>query len=158
MVEKVKINGVYIIKDEFFDLMDDPYLKRNQHGTKSHYYCYKEENGIYWMIPLSSNVDKYEKVMKKRIEQGKYNDGLYIAKLVHGVKRAFLIQEIFPITKNFIESEYCWLNEHIMVTDERDMEEIGKKAKRILELIKLKITIIPTQPNIELILSKLAKY
>lgn len=53
---------VYIIKDRFFEDMPDPYLKGNKAGNRPHYYCIEDTiRGIYWMIPLSSRIDKYRK-------------------------------------------------------------------------------------------------
>ena len=57
-------NGFYIIKDSFFSDMSAPYLKGNKKQNRTHYYCFEDSNynGIYWMIPLSSRIDKYKKI------------------------------------------------------------------------------------------------
>lgn len=55
----MKKTGFYIIKDKFFEDMPDPYLKGNKAGNRPHYYCFEDTSiGIYWMIPLSSRIDK----------------------------------------------------------------------------------------------------
>ena len=60
----MKKTGFYIIKDQFFEDMSDPYLKGNKSERRPHYYCFKDtKENIYWMIPLSSKIDKYRKVM-----------------------------------------------------------------------------------------------
>ena len=42
--------------------MSDPYLKRNKTGNRLRYYCFEDKNTrMYWMIPLSSRMDKYKK-------------------------------------------------------------------------------------------------
>ena len=57
----MKKTGFYIIKD-FFEKMEDPYLKSNKEGNGPYYYCFKEDaTAVYWMIPLSSCVKKYGK-------------------------------------------------------------------------------------------------
>lgn len=54
------ISGFYIIKDEFFHNMNDPYLKGNKTESRPHYYCFQDTTqGIYWMIPMSSKVKKH---------------------------------------------------------------------------------------------------
>ena len=59
--------GFYIIKDKFFENMPDPYLKGNKMGSRPHYYCFEDTSiGIYWMIPLSSRIDKYRRIMEKK--------------------------------------------------------------------------------------------
>ena len=58
-------NGFYIIKDKFFEDMNEPYLKGNKPGNRPHYYYFEDsKTGIYWMIPISSRVGKYEKIIK----------------------------------------------------------------------------------------------
>ena len=63
-VEYMKKTGFYIIKDSFFDDMDEPYLKGNKKGNRHYYYCFEDAtSGLYWMIPLSSRIDKYKKIV-----------------------------------------------------------------------------------------------
>ena len=47
--------------------MDDPYLKGNKEANRPHYYCFKDEGtNLYWMIPLSSRIEKYRKIMNRK--------------------------------------------------------------------------------------------
>ena len=74
----------------FFEKMEDPYLKSNKEVNRSHYYCFKEDaTGVYWMIPLSSRVEKYRKIIENKEKTGKPCD------ILHSV---FIIQDMFPIT------------------------------------------------------------
>ena len=67
----MKKTGFYIIKEKFFEDMPDPYLKGNKAGNRPHYYCFEDTStGIYWMIPLSSRIDKYTRLMEKRKKLG----------------------------------------------------------------------------------------
>ena len=34
--------GFYIIKDNFFDIVNDPFLKGNKQGNRPHYYCFED--------------------------------------------------------------------------------------------------------------------
>jgi hypothetical protein len=44
----VKQFGFYTIKTEFFDKVNDPYLKDNKEETRPHYYCFEDlQTGIY---------------------------------------------------------------------------------------------------------------
>lgn len=84
------VNGFYFIKDEFFDIMKDPYLKDNKNSTRPFYYCFKEENTeIFWMIPLSSRVDKYKAIVEKRKQQNKRCDGIHILTFPTGRKQFY---------------------------------------------------------------------
>ncbi len=66
----MKKTGFYIIRDKFFEDMPDPYLKGNKAGNRPHYYCFEDTNtGIYWMIPLSSRIDKYKRIIKNFMQK-----------------------------------------------------------------------------------------
>lgn len=87
----MKKTGFYIIKDDFFAEVNDPYLKGNKEQNRPHYYCFEDsENGIYWMIPLSSRIDKYQRIIDKRLAAGKPCDTLYIVELDNNRKNVFL--------------------------------------------------------------------
>jgi len=114
----MRLHGFYILKDEFFEEMSDPYLKNNKDGNRPFYYCVKENVGvktIFWMIPLSSRVEKYKGIIASKIENKKPCDGLYVCKLPSGVESAFLIQDIFPITEEYIEREFTLGANHLIL-------------------------------------------
>lgn len=91
----MKKTGFYIIKDKFFEDMPDPYLKGNKVGNRPHYYCFDDTStGIYWMIPLSSRIDKYRRIVEKKEKAGRPCDIIHIVKLDDSRESAFLIQSI----------------------------------------------------------------
>ena len=78
----MKKSGFYIIKDTFFEDMKEPYLKGNKAGNRPHYYCFEDvKTGIYWMIPLSSQVAKYKGIIEKKKNIKKPCDILHIVTL-----------------------------------------------------------------------------
>lgn len=96
----MKKSGFYAIKDKFFEDMKEQYLKSNKLGRRLHYYCFEDSNaGIFWMIPLSSRIDKYKSIMEKKKAEGKPCDIIHIVKLDNSRESAFLIQDMFPITE-----------------------------------------------------------
>ena len=152
----MKKTGFYIIKDKFFEDMKDPYLKGNKAGNRPHYYCFEDaSNGIYWMIPLSSRIDKYRMIMEKKEKAGKPCDILHIVKLDDSRESVFLIQDMFPITEEYIEREYTIAGNHLMLTSEHTAREIEQKAKKIMGMLKRGIKLTPTQPDVMAILEKL---
>lgn len=125
--------------------MNDPYLKGNKEANRPHYYCFKEEQtGLFWMIPLSSKIDKYKKIMNKKIEAGKACDIIHIIKLDNGKESAFLIQDMFPISERYIEREYTIANNHLIITSEHSAIEIEKKARRVMNMLRKGIKFTPT--------------
>lgn len=148
--------GFYIIKDKFFEDMNDPYLKGNKESSRPHYYCFKEEDtGLFWMIPLSSRIGKYQKIINNKSKNGRPCDILHIAKLDNGRKSAFLIQDMFPITEKYIERKYTIANNHLIVTSEHLAKELNKKAKKVRNLLEKGVKFTPTQPDINAIINKL---
>ena len=55
------------------------------------------------MIPLSSRVDKYRRIIEKKEHSGKRCDILHIAKLDNDKESVFLIQDMFPVTAQYID-------------------------------------------------------
>lgn len=150
--------GFYILKDEFFTEMNDPYLKNNKNESRPFYYCVREsreEQNIYWMIPLSSRVEKYKRIIGAKLENKRPCDGLYICKLPSGAESAFLIQDIFPITDKYVERAYTLGSNPLILPYKKDVDAIENKAKKVIRLIKNGIKLTPTSPDIISILKKL---
>jgi len=152
----MKKTGFYIIKEKFFIDTADPYLKRNKQENRPHYYCFRDtKDGVYWMIPLSSKVEKYRTIMNKRVANNKPCDTLHIVELDNNRKSVFLIQDIFPITDEYIEREYTVNGTPLMLTSEHTVREIDRKARRVIGLLKRGVKFTPTQPDIAAILKML---
>ena len=92
------------------------------------------------MIPLSSRIDKYKRIMENKEKSGKPCDILHIVKLDDSRESAFLIQDMFPITKEYIEREYTIA------------------GKKVMGMLKRGIKFTPTQPDVRAILQKLREH
>ena len=84
----------YHIKDEFFDEIQDKYLMSNKENGNycPHFLAIRDSKNreLYWMIPISSQVDKYKIIIEKKIKRyGKCNT-IIIGKFA-GKDNAFLI-------------------------------------------------------------------
>lgn len=156
--EKMVINGFYILKDEYFEIMQDPNLKNNKDGNRPFYYCLQDNNNkdLFWMVPLSSRVEKFRTIIEKKISENKPCDGIYICKLPSGKESVFLIQDIFPIYSRFVEREYTLAGNHLILPYENDIKAISKRASKICALVKRGIKLTPTSPDIIKILSILS--
>ena len=148
-------NSFYIISNEFFDFAKDPYLKDNKDEKRPFYYCLEDQDGLFWMIPLSSRVEKYRALMEIRKAKHKPNDGLYICKLPSDKSSVFLIQDMFPITEKYIEREYTLNGNHLCLVKEVDIKNIYAKAKKVKKLIERGVKITPTSPDILALKNKL---
>lgn len=148
--------GFYIIKDDFFELVDEQFLRTNKQGNRPHYYCFRDAKAqVYWMIPLSSKVDKYMHIIEKRKKEHKPCDTIHIVKTDNDKWNALLIADMFPVTEQYIEREYAIAGNHLRVTSENEMREISRKAKKILGMLKQGVKFSPTQCDIVKIQNRL---
>lgn len=104
---------------------------------------------------MSSRIDKYRRIMEKKEKAGKPCDILYIVKLDDSRESVFLIQDMFPITEEYIEREYIIDGNRLMLTSEHTVREIEQKARKVMGMLKRGIKFTPTQPDVMAILEKL---
>ena len=78
-------------------------------------------------------------------------------KLDDSRQSVFLIQDMFPITDEYIEREYTIAGNHLMLTSEHTVKEIEQKAKKVMGMLKRGMKFTPTQPNVLAILEKVKK-
>ena len=107
------------------------------------------------MIPLSSRIDKYRRLIEKREKAGRPCDIIHIVELDDNRESAFLIQDMFPITEEYIERECTIAGNHLMLTSEHTAREIERKARKVMGMLKRGIKFTPTQPDVTTILKKL---
>ena len=51
--------GLYFIKDQYFYDFPSKHWMLNKGEKRPHYYALKDNSGIVWMIPMSSQVENY---------------------------------------------------------------------------------------------------
>lgn len=144
----MEITGFYIVSDKFFSDFPDPYLKGNKNEKRPHYYAYKDSTGLFWMIPMSSRVDKYQRIIASRTARNKPCDIFHIAKLDNNKTSVFLIGDMFPITEEYILRKYTINSNHLRVTSEHLANEINRKVKKVLKLIRHGAKFSNTQPDV----------
>ena len=86
--------SLYFISDEFFSFIQDPYLKINHSDSKRpHYFAFRDpDTGLYWMVPCSSKIEKFEQLIINKRLKHKPTDSICIVK-IFGHKFALLFQE-----------------------------------------------------------------
>ena len=137
----------FFITDEFFTRHNpDGHLMKNKEGDHNRpcFYAFPDnrEPAIYWCIPISSRIEKYERIVAnkiaKQIEKGHKTPKCNTIRFgkVLGQKRAFLIQNMFPVTSKYISGIYIDKNTQSPVTIPPATEkDIVKNAKDILKLV-----------------------
>ncbi len=96
--------SLYFVSNEFFAKVNDPYLKINYESTKRpHYFAFLDSaTGLYWLVPCSSKIEKFERLIQKKKEQHKPTDTIKIVKIFDR-KTALLFQDMFPATARYID-------------------------------------------------------
>ena len=122
---KIKTGYLYHIKDEFFELVnDDTLMVNHEKGKKRPTYLTVKDNDILWFIPLSSKVEKYKKIIKKKIRKYGTCNTILIAE-IFDQKHAILLQNAFPTLEKYID--------HVHTVNGKPTKVPEVIEKRILE-------------------------
>lgn len=135
----MEIGKLYFVKDEFYErfkgyglLENKESINSQEHGRPCCYlFQYKNDNDdIYWMIPISSQVGKYKNQYQKSIIKYGKCDNISFGYIL-GEQRAFLPQNLFPVTKRYIGNVYIDKNTNAPITIPANlMSELNAKARK----------------------------
>ena len=140
------------ITDEFFIIHDEEHkLMRNKEtiGGKTHgrpcFYAFADKKNplIFWCVPISSQIDKYMNIynhkLAKQKEQGRKTPKCNTIRFgeVMGARKAFLIQNMFPVIKKYISEIYINQQTQEAVRMPQNIErEIVFYAEEVLKLVR----------------------
>ena len=130
-------HSLCIVSDDYFSKYGSRYMMDNKHESRPYYFAVKSANGIVWLVPLSSQVDKYQKSIDA--DESKYGKGKcifhYVAK-VKGKPSAFLIGNAIPATEKYILRSFEICNQPYIVQDKTDIKAINSKLSRFISLVR----------------------
>lgn len=146
---EVKQGYSYHIKNEFFELVKDKYLMSNKENGnyRPHFLAIQDNKNkeLYWMIPISSQVEKYKKIIEKKVKRyGKCNT-IIIGKFA-GRENAFLIQNAFPIISSYLDHVHTIENKPITIHSKLE-RVLSVNLREILAMYRRGIRLI--FPDIE---------
>lgn len=150
----------YFVKDDFYEKFPDCGLMANGVADENGYHgrpCFyaKQIENFFWLIPISSKVEKYQRLYEEKISKYPTYDGIKFG-YVNGKRRAFLIQNIFPITEEYIDKIYMINGGKLPATVNKKFAEVLKKsAEKVIRLNSRGVKISMT--NINKILEGLSK-
>lgn len=141
--------NVYFVRDSFFQKVEDPYLKINYDTTKRpHYFAFQdEETSLYWLVPCSSKIEKFERILEQKRERHKPTDTIRIV-TIQGKKTALLFQDMFPVIAGYIDGPYIRGGQPVYIADPKVVRELEKTAKKVIKLVRRGIKFTPTQPDV----------
>ena len=139
----------YFLSDQYFLDFTDPYLMTNHETLSgvSHdrpcFYAFKDNSTqLFRMIPFSSQITKYEGYYNNKVLKYGSCDTIVFGDIL-GRKKAFLIQNMCPITEKYMKNEYIDSKTATPVRIEGTFEkELIEKAKKVLALQRKGIKLI----------------
>ncbi len=100
---EIKTGYLYHIKDEYFGVVNDENLMQNhEKGKKKPTYFTIKDKDILWFIPISSKVDKYQRIIDNKIEKYGFCNTIIIRKIADE-DAAILLQNAFPTLEKYID-------------------------------------------------------
>lgn len=105
---RVETGYLYHIKDDFFEIVNDERLMSNhERGKKRPTYFTIRDKDILWFIPLSSKVEKYQKIIDKKIQKYGFCNTIFIRKILDK-DSAILFQNAFPTLEKYIDHVHMY--------------------------------------------------
>lgn len=127
------IGRFYFLNSTYFTDFPDPYLMQDL--RRPCFYAFKDDKtGIYWMIPFSSRVTKFRGIYQNKVNRYGACDTIDFGKVL-GYEKAFLIQNMCPVTDEYVLNEYmdCVANVPVRL-DGAFEQRLIKKASKVLAL------------------------
>lgn len=137
----MKSNHFYFISPKYFTdfpvstIMGNHPSVSGQPHNRPCYFAFTNDSAIFWVIPISSKVPKFKKIYSDKVKKYGKCDTIEFS-FVLGHEKAFLIQNMCPVTSEYILNEYLDIQGNSVNIDNRDAKRIITKAKKILELQK----------------------
>ena len=125
----------YHIKDSYFTFANDPNLMQNKErgSYRPTLYCIRDtKTGILWMVPISSQYEKFKTIHDKIIASGKPCRGIVLGEYA-GQNAAYLLQNMFPIKEEYIDHIHTKNGNPVPISFKLQAE-IKKNMKTLLAL------------------------
>lgn len=133
---KIETGYLYHIKDEYFKIVNDKHLMLNHKNnrTRTSYFVLNDEN-IFWLIPFSSKIEKYKKIIHDIYKKYNRCDFILIKKIFNK-DSAILIQNAFPIIEKYIDHVHKEGDVTVML--DKDLQKIILRKFKLLLSLKNK--------------------
>lgn len=155
------IGHFYFISDQYYVDFPDGQLMQNKetvngtpHDRPCFYSFFDNATCLFWMVPISSKVQKFKAIYQNKMQKYGRCDTIVFGEVL-GHEKAFLLQNMCPVTQKYIVSEYIDSRANIPVRISKELEsELTKKAKKVLNLHRQGVRLIfPDISSIEASLS-----
>ena len=134
----MNIGHFYFLKPKYFtdypspSFMNNHRLEERPHNRPC-FCAFTENNIVYWLIPISSKVDKFEKIYRAKSERFGKCDTIDFCNIL-GHKKAVLIQNMIPVSEQYVLNEYADATNNPVCISDKTRKRIIHKAKKVLAL------------------------
>lgn len=137
----MEIGHFYFLSDAYYQDVPSKGLMQNKepvngvpHGRPCFYAFFDEATRLFWLIPISSRVEKFEAIYQKKVQRYGKCDTILFGEVL-GRKKAFLLQNMCPVTESYISGEYIDARTSLPVRVDAALEsELSKRARKLLAL------------------------
>lgn len=121
---------VYVISDKYFDDFKDDHFSMNKNGRPSLVAVRDlKRKDIYWAVPRTKGgFEKYSEKYKSELKKRGFCDKLHV---YNGY--VYLIQNMFPISENYISHAFTVNNNNIIIFG-KNRKEIESKVKKAIAM------------------------
>lgn len=139
--ERMDIGHFYFLADQYFADFPDNRLMSNKemvnalpHDRPCFCAFQGSKPGVFWMIPISSQLKKFKRIYQGKVDKRGRCDTIDFG-YVLGREKAFLLQNMCPVTDKYIKNEYLDPLHHAPVRLDGAFEkQLIQKASKVLAL------------------------
>lgn len=136
------IGHFYFLNDQYSKDFPNPRFmnasKEDNHNRPC--FCAFADNGAFWLIPISSRVDKFERIYNQKIARYGKCDTIDFCEIL-GHRKAVLLQNMCPVTDKYIKNEYISDGTPVQI-NHKDRKKLISKAKKVVALQKKGLNLI----------------
>lgn len=145
-----KTGRLVFVDDDFFDLVQEPYLKVNKGkgAQRPHYFAFKMngQKDMYWVAPLTSRIAKFDEIVAKKQAQGKPTD-IFFKTQVRDKDAYILFADMFPVNAKYLRAYNR--DKRPMEIDPRDNSKALKEARKVVTLLEKGVKFTRTSPDVK---------
>lgn len=124
----------YFLKPEYSTQFEFSQFMNNHDDERNRpYFCAFKQENIYWLIPISSKLAKFERVYHSKLDKYGKCDTIDFCEVL-GRRKAFLIQNMCPVTPEYVLNEYCDSDGRPVQIADKSRKRITSRAKKVLAL------------------------
>lgn len=124
------VGHFYFLKSDYLQKLPNS-MNNREHNRP--YFCAIAENNIFWVVPITSKIDKFEEIYEAKLKRYGKCDTIDFCQVL-GHSKAFLIQNMCPITEKHILNEYLDPHDNPVQICDKSRKRIIHKAKKVLAL------------------------